>query len=60
MERLESSVTSTGFNPALDQQVVSLLSGEGEDEAARNRMLDAILARTSDARAAARVGGEFA
>ena len=55
LERLESSVTSAGFNPALDQQVVSLLSGEGKDEAARNRMLDAILARTSDARTAARV-----
>jgi len=50
-------VTSSGLNPALDQQVVSLLSGKGKDkdEAARNRMLDVISARTSDARTAARV-----
>jgi hypothetical protein len=32
LERLESSVTSAGSNPALDQQVVSLMSGEGKDK----------------------------
>jgi hypothetical protein len=55
VERLERAVTSDGFNPSLDQHVVTLLSKLPQDGEARVRMLDAILSRTTDARGAARV-----
>jgi len=55
VDRLEQTITAESFNTGLDQSVVSLLSKMPKDEGARTRMLDAILARTRDARTAARV-----
>lgn len=55
IDRLENVVTAATFNPALDQSLVTVLSKLPQDEGARTRMLDAILARTTDARTAARV-----